>query len=81
MSRPHVTKTKRRAHTLAIDTRRAEHYEALASDAIASLLDVVPEDQRGGLARAIVQEAVKADAEVRGQHEAAAWASKLARVA
>jgi hypothetical protein len=81
MSRAHVVKTKRRAHTLTVDTRRAAHYEAMASNAIASLLEVVPEAQRGGLARAIVQEAVRADAEVRGPHEAAAWAAKQARAA
>jgi hypothetical protein len=81
MSRAHVVKTKRRGHTLAVDTRRAAHFEALAQDAIAGLLEAMPEDQRPGLARAIVQEAVKADAEVRGAHEAAAWAAKQARAA
>jgi hypothetical protein len=81
MTRAHVVKTRRRSHTLAVDTRRAAHYEALAQDGIAGLLQAVPEDQRPGLARAIVQEAVRADAEVRGSNEAAAWASKLARVA
>lgn len=81
MSRPHVIKTQRRAHTLAVDSRRAAHYEALAQDAIAGLLEGLPEDQRPGLARAIVQEAVKADAEVRGPVEAAAWAAKQGRLA
>lgn len=81
MSRPHVIRTKRRGHTLSVDTRRAARFEALASDAIANLLEVVPEEQRPGLARAIVQEAVRADAEVRGRDEAAAWAAKQARAA
>jgi hypothetical protein len=79
--RPHVVKRRRAAKTWQQDSARAAHYETLASDAIASLLEVVPEDQRPGLARAIVQEAVKADAEVRGAHEAAAWAAKQARAA
>lgn len=81
-ARPTVIKKRRRApKTWAQDTARAARYEALAQDRIADLLQAVPEEERAGLCRALVQEAVRADAEIRGQHEAAAWAAKQARAA
>lgn len=81
MSRAHVVMTKRRGPTLAVDQARAARFEAQACAVIENLLEAVPETERAGLCRALVQEAVRADAEVRGRHEAAAWAAKQARVA
>ena len=81
MSRPHVIKAKRRGLTLLIDTARARRLEMQAREALAMLLAATPEDDRPGLARAIVQEAVRLDACVRGEDDARAWAAKQARAA
>jgi hypothetical protein len=81
VSRPHVIHTKRRGHTLALDTARAARFELMAREAFEHLFTGLSEDQRPGMARALVQEAVRRDAIERGEHEARAWAAKQGRAA
>lgn len=81
MMGPHIIKRQRRGYTFLIDTERADRLATLARKKLTELLAMTPEHDKAGRARALVQEAVRADEDVRGVHEARAWAAKQARAA
>lgn len=74
-----ISVVKKTGRTLVHDRRRAPVLEQLARGAIQALFRSAPANDQAAISRALVQEAIRWDASLRGAHEASSWASAQAR--